>query len=78
MHPLVSDLTQISDRELSDKIMDLERKMMVAYRTMPSALQQFGMILEDYQFERQKRLSKELDKVLSQNGQTIDSLIDIK
>jgi hypothetical protein len=45
---------------------------------MPGALQQFNLILEDYQFERQKRLSKELDKMLAQNGQTLDGLIDIK
>jgi hypothetical protein len=78
MHPLVGSLTELSDKELSDKIMDLERKMMMAYRTMPGALQQFNLILEDYQFERQKRLSKELDKMLAQNGQTLDGLIDIK
>lgn len=78
MHPLVNDLTQLSDRELSEKILDLERKMMMAYRTMPSALYQFTMILEDYQFERQKRLTTELDKILAQSGQTIDKLIDIK
>jgi len=78
MHPLVGTLTELSDKELSDKIMDLERKMMMAYRVMPSSIHQFSMIIEDYKSERQTRLTKEFDKLSKQTGSDLNKLIDVK
>ena len=78
MHPLVGNLTELSDKELSDKIMDLERKMMAAYRVMPSSIHQFSMIMEDYKSERQARLAKEFDKLSKQTGSDLNKLIDVK
>jgi hypothetical protein len=74
----VFGLTELSDKELSDKIMDLERKMMMAYRVMPSSIHQFSMIMEDYKSERQARLSKEFDKLSKQTGSDLNKLIDVK
>ena len=78
MHPLVTDLTPLSDKELADKIMDLERKYAAAARMGSPAAQQIVMFLEDYKFEHQRRLQEQMEKVLKQNGKTFDSIIDIK
>lgn len=79
MHPLTHNLTELSDKELSDKIFDIQKRLNVAYRLGKGDLVgQLHMILEDYSFEHQKRLEKQMEELLKKNDKQMRDLIDIK
>lgn len=79
MHPLTKSLTEISDKELGDKIFDIQRRLSVAYRLGKGDLvAQLNMILEDYSFEHQKRMQKQMEELLKKNDKQMNDLINIK
>lgn len=79
MHPLTNSLAEISDKELGDKIFDIQKRLSVAYRLGKGDLVvQLQMILEDYSFEHQKRMEKQMQELLSKNDKQMRDLIDIK
>lgn len=79
MHPLVSDLTELTDAELADKLQALNQRINMSYRMNNGGLtQQLHMILADYQSESQRRLKAQLDEMLEKTGKSIKDIYEIK
>jgi hypothetical protein len=76
-HPLVTDLSGLTDEELSAKITELSSKISAAYRMGSSALQQMQLIMGHYQEEYQRRASAKLAE-LEKNSASFKKIIDIK
>lgn len=72
MHPLVGKLSELSDDDLMIKINDLNTRLSRAYRFgYGDAVQQLHMILEEYNWERQRRYEKtllEMEELAKKNG----------
>ena len=78
MHPLVTNLEELSNEELHKKYNDLMLKYNQAFRTGPtSVIPQMQMILENYRFEMDKRNRKTLEEMESKNDK-FKGIIDIK
>ncbi len=78
MHPLVSDLSGLSNEELHKKYNDLMSKMNQAYRSGPtSIIPQMQMILENYRYEMDNRNRKTLEE-MEAKGDKFKGIIDIK
>lgn len=78
MHPLTQDLTGLTDKVLTDKISELDRKLSMAYRVGSPVTHQIMMVLEDYKSEHQRRMAVQMEKAMQQSGKTFDDIIDIK
>jgi len=79
MHPLVSPLIETSDKDLSDKMLDIQRRLNIAYRLGKGELiNQLHMIQDDYTFEHQKRMDKQMAEVLEKNKKNLKDIIDIR
>ena len=81
-HPLVPNLTDLSNENLREKIQELGKKLMIAHRTMPDAVYQVQLVLDDYIEEQQHRDRKHLEKLMDQakkdgKGKGWDDIIDI-
>ena len=81
-HPLVPDLTGLSNDDLREKIQDLSKKLTIAHQNMPSAVYQVQLMLDDYIEEQQTRDRKHLEKLMDQakkDGKGIgwDDIVDI-
>ena len=76
MHPLVSDLSGLSNEELHTKHADLLKKYNQASRFGPtSVIPQMQMILENYNAEianRNRKLAEEMDKKSEKYKGSID------
>ncbi len=78
MHPLVTDLSGLSNEELHKKYNELMNKMNQAYRFGPtSIIPQMQMILENYRYEMDKRNRKTLEELEEKNNK-FKGIIDIK
>jgi hypothetical protein len=78
MHPLVSDLSSLSNEELHKKYNELMTKMNQAYRSGPiSIIPQMQMILENYRHEMDNRNRKTLEEMEAKNDK-FKGIIDIK
>lgn len=78
MHPLVSDLTELSNEELHKKYNELMQKMNQAYRSGPtSVIPQMQMILENYKYEMDARNRKTMEEMESK-ADKFKGLIDIQ
>ena len=81
LHPLGSDLTQLSDDQLQKRISDLINKRLTAYRIGSGDLaQQVEMLLFDCQQEQSNRNAKAMQEMENQSkkrGGDLDKLIDI-
>lgn len=81
MHPLVNDLSSLTDEELNKKFEELNRKYNQAYRVGPySIIPQIQMVMQDYQAEiakRQAKLIQDMEERASKNGKSFGSIIDI-
>ena len=81
LHPLGSDLTQLSDDQLQKRISDLITKRLTAYRIGSGDLaQQVEMLLFDCQQEQSNRNAKAMQEMENQSkkrGGDLDKLIDI-
>jgi ABC-type iron transport system FetAB permease component len=78
MHPLVSDLSNLSNEELTKKYNELMSKMNQAYRFGPtSVIPQMQMILENYRNELDNRHKKTLEE-MEQKSDKFKGIIDIQ
>ena len=78
MHPLVSDLSNLSTEELHKKYNELMQKYNQAHRFGPiSVLPQMKMILENYRFEMDVRNRKLLEE-MEEKSDKFKGIIDIK
>lgn len=78
MHPLVSDLTGLSNEELHKKYNELMQKYNQAHRYGPvSVLPQMQMILENYRYEMDVRNRKLLEE-MEEKSDKFKGIIDIK
>ena len=77
-HPLTPNLSNLSMDELVNKYNDLYKRMGMASRWGNGAMiGQLRMILEDYQFEIDKRNRLQLEEMQNKSSQFKD-IIDIK
>jgi hypothetical protein len=77
MHPLGSDLSNLSDDELHKKYGELQKRFGQAYRFGPqSIIPQIQMLMQDYQYEINLRNQKQLDE-LNKNSKGPKGIIDI-
>lgn len=68
MHPLLGDLTQLSDDELLKKTNELFDKLRQSfYIANPQVAMQLRMILDGYLSEQQRRQLQAQEKFLQQN-----------
>lgn len=76
MHPHLNNLDNLTDMQLEDKIIDLQRKF---FQTPNPDLQnQIVLLLDDYKIELEARRAKQKLKIQEQNGENgLDSLINI-
>lgn len=73
MHPLCPDLTKFNDDQLQEKVVDLQKRFMQASRFGPAAaMTQIQMMLEDYQFELQRRQEKLMEEMMKNNKKFTD------
>lgn len=78
MHPLVSDLSGLSNEELHKKYNELTAKLNQAYRIGPSSvIPQMMMIIENYRTEMDTRNRKIMEEMESK-ADKFKGLIDIK
>ena len=81
-HPLVPTLSELSNNDLRERIQDLSKKLMIAHRTMPDAVYQVQLMLDDYIEEQQNRDREHLEKLMDQakkdgKASDWDDIIDI-
>ena len=70
-HPLIPNLDSLSEKELLDKITELNRKLGIAFSTGNAYLcNQLRMAIESYQVKYQEKLRKGPDN-------NFDEIIDI-
>lgn len=78
MHPLVSDLSNLSTEELHKKYNELLQKFNQAHRFGPvSVIPQMQMILENYRFEMDVRNRKLMEEMEAKNDK-FKGIIDIQ
>jgi ribosomal protein L29 len=77
MHPLGPNLTGLSDAELQKKYSELQKRLGQAWRFGPQGLiPQIQMVMEDYQFEINARMQKQMAE-LDKNSKGTKGIIDI-
>jgi hypothetical protein len=78
MHPLVSNLEELSNEDLHKKYNELIAKYNQAHRSGPvSVIPQMQMILENYRSEMDRRNRKTLEE-MEQKNDKFKGIIDIK
>jgi hypothetical protein len=78
MHPLLTDLSGLTDDELHKKRAELSNRLMFAYRMgHADMIGQIQLVMGDYDMEVQRRNQKMLDD-LEKNSKTFKDKIDIK
>lgn len=78
MHPLNTDLSQLSDTDLHKKFNELNNRLSQAYRIGPAGIiGQLQMLIDDYRFEISTRNQKVLDE-MSKKGKDFNKIVDIK
>ncbi len=75
-NPLVDSFDQLKDREIEDKIVELQRKYFQAGAN-PQLQQQVQAILEMYKLEMQQRRAKSLQPSQENGDNSLDNLINI-
>lgn len=82
MHPLINDLTKLTDDELHKNHANLQQRLMQAYTQGPvSVIPQLQMIQEDYQREIARRNQKQMEDLMARadkDGKGFKNIIDIK
>lgn len=78
MHPLNTDLSQLSDIDLHKKFNELNNRLSQAYRIGPAGIiGQLRLLIDDYQFEISSRNQKLLDE-MAKKSKDFNKIIDIK
>jgi hypothetical protein len=85
MHPLINDLSKISDEELNKKFSDLSKRFNQAYRFGPKqVIPQLQMLMQDYQEEIKRRQAKAMQEMMEKmdkdknGGKGLRNIIDIQ
>ena len=66
-HPLLDDVSKLTDGELQDKITDLTKKLNQSHRFgNPALIRQVGMMLDEMREERVRRDREHLKKLSEQ------------
>lgn len=85
MHPLINDLSKISDEELNKKFSDLSKRFNQAYRFGPQqVIPQLQMLMQDYQEEIKRRQAKAMQEMMEKmdkdknGGKGLRNIIDIQ
>lgn len=87
MHPLGNNLTNLSDDELHNKLSELNKRYVQAFRIGPfQIIPQLQMLIEDYNAEVARRNAKKMqemqekfDKVANKgDGKGMKGIIDIQ
>jgi hypothetical protein len=77
-HPLESDLTQLKDSEIEDKIVELNRKYYQAYRLgKPELLTQLTTFVTIYKQEMSRRYIEKTKSARGQMDGDLDQLINV-
>jgi hypothetical protein len=78
MHPLVGDLSDLSNEDLNKKYTELMAKFNQAHRFGPtSVIPQMQLVLENYRHELEKR-SKKLMEDMDKKADKYKGIIDIQ
>lgn len=77
MHPFAPDLSNLSDQELDNKIVDLSKKYFQAVRFSPSVSHQVVLLLESYKSEQQSRSAAKQAKSMISGDDDLNELIRI-
>jgi hypothetical protein len=75
MHPLLKSLSEFSDAQVDEKIVNLQRKYWQTNN--PQAREQIAMMLEEYQAEARIRREKQYNKTNQTSTNDLDKLINI-
>ena len=75
MHPLISDLSQLKEPELENKINELTRKYFQTYNVGLQA--QIAAALDSYKEELSNRRRIEYEKMMQSRDKNLDKLINI-
>ena len=75
-NPLVDSFAQLSDAEVENKMLELQRKYYMTHN--PQVQDQIATILDMYREEARARRAKQYQQISDQNGESgLDSLINI-
>ena len=75
-NPLVDSFAQLSDAEVENKTLELQRKYYMTHN--PQVQMQIAAILDMYREEARARRAKQYQQISDQNGESgLDSLINI-
>lgn len=81
MHPLGTDLSKLTDEELTKKYSELQKRFQQAYKFGPQGiLPQIQMLLDDYQSELSRRQQKVYNDMMAKaesKGKGFSGIIDI-
>lgn len=87
MHPLGNDLTKLGDDELHNKLAELNKRFVQAYRIGPfQIIPQLQMLIDDYNAEvgrrnaaKMKEMQEKFDKISNKgDGKGMKGIIDIQ
>jgi hypothetical protein len=87
MHPLINNLTILSDDDLHKKLSELNKRVVQAYRIGPAQIvPQLQMLIEDYNAEvsrrnalKMKEMQEKFDKAANKgDGKGMKGIIDIQ
>ena len=79
-HPLLENLSELTDQELNERAQDIARKLTSAYKmsTNSALIQQMQLVNGQIQDELRARQRKELEKLMGNNKKDFKDIIDIK
>ena len=78
MHPLAPDVTQFTDTELQTKILELGKKMNVAFRMgNGNLINQVQMLYNEMVEEQSRRERLKMEDLMKSNGEDFDDIINI-
>jgi hypothetical protein len=75
MHPLVTNLSEMKDHEISSKISDLTKKYYMTRN--PDVQWQIAGVLDDLRLELRQRTAKQMQNAMNNGKQNLDSLIKV-
>ena len=87
MHPLINDLSKLTDDELHKKLSELNKRFVQAYRIGPyQIIPQLQMLIEDYNSEvgrrnaqKMQEMQEKFDKANKKDdGKGLKGIIDIQ
>lgn len=77
-HPLLSNITELKDLDLENKITDLGKKYAFAARSGNGGLcSQILLVLEEYRVEQQRRLYSRSKVPMKNQDKDLDDLINV-